>query len=566
MQRQAYRRNGPLQKLRRVLVCITIGILGLIVLPMLVFFIYCNFFCSISTPQKTSMPAFFQDSVVVCNDTTRLKGNWLCKNESGLYELYVEGSPLERGCAFGKLCKNLLYQQELSFTSEIDQWVPNHNYQKLLKSLIIFFNRNLGSYIPEENKEEIYALSQSCSHDFDYICPPYERQMNFHSAHDLGHAMQDYMLVGCSSFAAWDDESKNHELIVGRNFDFYVGDDFAKNKIVMFVNPTEGYSFAMVTWAGMTGVCSGMNMKGITVTINAAKSDMPTSSATPISILARRILQYASSIEEAYHIADTTHTYVSESILIGSGKENKAAIIEKAVNHTALYEVKEGHHITCTNHYQSKDFANDINNMENIQNSDSKRRQERLEQLIQQNYPIGARKAAEILRDRDGLNGEKIGNGNELALNQLIAHHSVIFSPRKLTMWVSTSPWQLGEYVSYNLEDVFLSKTHSLHHKQKLNIPADSFLQTNEFKNYLQFRKEQKAVQDSLNLTKDDLNKFIALNPNYYYTYEVAGNASLRLGRKEDAVTFWQKALSLEIPKKNDSLRITEKIKKIIDK
>ena len=38
-------------------------------------------------------------------------------------------------------------------------------------------------------------------HEYDFIGTPYERQLNYHSAHDLGHAMQDYMLVGCSSFA-----------------------------------------------------------------------------------------------------------------------------------------------------------------------------------------------------------------------------------------------------------------------------------------------------------------------------------------------------------------------------
>ena len=58
-----------------------------------------------------------------------------------------------------------------------------------------------------------------------------------------------------------------------------------------------------VTWGGFIGAVSGMNEKGITVTINAAKSDLPTGSATPVSLVTREILQYAKNINEAIAIA-----------------------------------------------------------------------------------------------------------------------------------------------------------------------------------------------------------------------------------------------------------------------
>ena len=85
-------------------------------------------------------------------------------------------------------------------------------------------------------------------------------------------------------------------MIIGRNFDFYVGDKFAEDKIVAFFNPAKGYKFMTVTWGGFIGAVSGMNEKGITVTINAAKSSLPTGSATPVSLVTREILQYAKNI------------------------------------------------------------------------------------------------------------------------------------------------------------------------------------------------------------------------------------------------------------------------------
>ena len=64
-------------------------------------------------------------------------------------------------------------------------------------------------------------------------------------------------------------------MIIGRNFDFYVGDKFAEDKIVAFFHPAAGYKFMTVTWGGFIGAVSGMNDQGLTVTINADKDKHP---------------------------------------------------------------------------------------------------------------------------------------------------------------------------------------------------------------------------------------------------------------------------------------------------
>ena len=66
--------------------------------------------------------------------------------------------------------------------------------------------------------------------------------------------------------------------MIGRNFDFSASERFAENQLVCFIRPDSGYRFVMIGWAGMCGALSGMNEKGLTVTINAAKSDIPTGS------------------------------------------------------------------------------------------------------------------------------------------------------------------------------------------------------------------------------------------------------------------------------------------------
>ena len=184
---------------------------------------------------------------------TSCRGSFLRHNRYGLWELYTAGSPEESGAAAGALTAGLMRYQEQVFVDQIREFIPSDGYLKFLRGLIVIFNRNLGRHVPEEYRREIYARSLYCSHDFDAIGTPYERQLNYHAAHDIGHAMSQYMLVGCSSFAAWGGMSADGELVVGRNFDFYMGDDFARHKIVTFCRPQAGHPFVSIGWAGMIG-------------------------------------------------------------------------------------------------------------------------------------------------------------------------------------------------------------------------------------------------------------------------------------------------------------------------
>lgn len=489
------------------------------------------------------------------DDTLRL-------SRSGLWEIKIGGNAFKRGEAYGKLTQDLLYQQEQIFVDQIRTFVPSESYLKFLRHLTFMFNHSLGRYINEEYREEIYGMSLSCSDDFNFVCEPYERQMNYHSAHDIGHAMQDYMLVGCSSFAAWDTCSTNGHLIIGRNFDFYIGDDFARNRVVMFCSPTEGYSFASVSWPGMIGVMSGMNEKGLTVTINAAKSAMPTSSATPISILTREILQYASTIDEAYAIARRRKTFVSESILIGSAADGCAAVIEKSPEKTALFTA-DSSFIISTNHYQSDAFADDSRNIENIATSDSPFRLKRIDQLLHQKFPIDAADAVSILRDSKGLNDSIIGWTNEAALNQFIGHHSVVFDATQLIMWVSTSPWQAGPYVAYDLQQIFSGKASFSGEvaDRRQTIAADATVPIDDIFRIKQLTHEfKKNIAQSQPIDSAALVEFEELNPELFATHEILGDYYYSQSDTAAARKYWSTALHKFIPKQQERERIKKKI------
>ena len=489
-------------------------------------------------------------------------------NKYGLWETRLYGEPINRGAAYGVMSKDLLEFQESVFVNQIHEIISSEIWVNVLHKLTAIFNRNMAKHIPLEYREEIYAMSLSCTNKYNSYGPPYARQLNYHAAHDIGHAMQQYMLVGCSSFAIWDKESEDGGLLIGRNFDFYVGDDFARNKVILFVEPEDGHNFVSVSWPGMMGVLSGMNERGLTVTINAAKGPIPTSSAMPISLLARHILQYATNISEAYEIAKQFQTFVSESLLIGSAEDGYAAIIEKTPTKVELYKSPISR-VVCTNHYQSESFQTDGYNQSNIETSDSPYRFKRVNQLLDELNPINTDEAIYILRNRYGINNEDIGICNEKSLNQFIAHHSVVFQPNELRIWVSTSPWQLGEYVCYDLDEIFTTTDNNVtdsHAIDSLNIPAESLQLKNEFNRAIKYRKQyvefQRAIKEQLKVEDSSIKEFIANNPTYFQVYNILGDYMMSIGNVNQAICYWKKALSLEISRLEEKEQITNKIKK----
>jgi len=499
----------------------------------LILVLYLAYVIIIFPPKVADKSAMDLQRIQPQKDFYVVGNSWLRKSETGLWEMYVGGNAFERGVKKGKLTKELSEFQENAFVAQIRKLVPSNLWLNILRLFVAWFNRNLEDHVLSEYQQEIYGESLYASNKFNFIGPKYERMLYYHGAHDIGHALQDKRLVvGCTAFAAWDKKSVDGNLIVARNFDFYVGDDFAQNKIIEFVNPDSGYKFMMVTWAGMIGAVSGMNEHGLTVTINASKESIPASAATPISLVAREILQYAKNIPEAYAIAEKRETFVAESILIGSDEENKAAIIEKAPEKMDLFSTTDDY-IICPNHYQGEAFINDEHNIKNIAESSSLYRLRRMRQLLARHPLINYTNAAEILRNQGGLDDKNIGMTNEKNINQMIAHHSVIFVPHERLAWISTHPSQSGQFICYDLKKVFSEeaalKTKKEIYRNDLTIPADSFLRTPGYVNFVHFKSLKKFISersqaDSTRIGDDTIIAFIKTNPECYLSYQVAGD------------------------------------------
>ncbi len=485
--------------------------------------------------------------LLISNDSSFTYGNnWAKRNQYGLWEVFLTGSAFERGVAYGGLIKEPIQYQEEVFVNSINKVVSSEFYQWFLKNLIYFFHADINNYVSEELKNEILGVSLSFSNEYDYIGKKYMRILAYHAAHDLGHALNNYSLVGCTSFSTWGDNTKDGNIIHARNFDFYFGDDFAKEKVLLMVQPDSGYAFVSYSWPGMMGVVSGMNEEGLAITINASMSSPPTSAKLPISLLVRETLQFSKDLEEAKNYINLKEVFVSESIMISSANDNKTIIIEKTPEKTDVFEDHEL--IICSNHFQSSSFLNDSINIKNIKNTDSKDRYNRVNELIKKSPILDITTSVEILRDNKGLNNKEIGFGNCHAINQLLAHHGIVFEPNKKNIWISTPPYQLGDFICYNLDSIFSSNNFEV----TQIIKKDSFLDTKEYANF----EKHKIIRNKLNdhilfnapEPQFDKNEFIRLNPNSYNTYFILGRFYYKKEEYEKAKEMFKKALQKDLP------------------
>ena len=507
------------------------------------------------------------------NDTTfSYNQNFLTKNKQQLWELYIKGNPLQLGYNNGALTQDLMQKQEEIFFSKVEGFVPSKFKQKLLNGFLKWYNRKMYLNVREDYQAELYGLSQYSSNQYDFIASKYLRNLYLHGAHDIGHAMQDLAMVGCTSLAVWNENTEDGDLLIGRNFDFYVGDDFSKNKLVEFVEPEDGIPYMSVSWPGMIGVVSGMNKEGITVTINAGKSKIPLTAKTPISLVTREILQYAKNIDEAIAIAKKRKVFVSESILVGSAHDKNAVIIEVSPKNFGVYKVENTSKVFCTNHFQSDTYKNDARNQKQIKESHSAYRYEKLQELLQEEKKLNPEKMASILRNRSGLKDESIGYGNEKALNQLLAHHAVIFSPQKKLVWVSSNPYQLGEFVCYDLNEIFSDQGLQPNDfsKSQLNIARDPFADSQEFKNYEEYRQISSKINDAIHNKETFSDSFIAhyqsLNPDFWKGYFMAGKYYFHKKEYSKAKSEFEKALTKEITTVPDQKTVEKYLNKAIKK
>ncbi len=411
------------------------------------------------------------------NGEARFSGKSWLRKERGIWKLYLEGDPFTVGYTAARLTDPMMKSLEDDFLGMIKEKIPSSALLWLLRKYVMWRLRDLPDFVGEEYKLEILGASKGFTDRHPEIAPFYHRLGAYHAAHDISHFVIEMPLApresidGCTAFAA---RGPGGRLIVGRNFDFQGGPGFDKDKIAMFVKPEKGYKFLSVSWPGMMGAVTGLNEKLVYVSINAGASADSRRVGTPSSFVVREILQHAATLEEAVAIISRARVFVSDSFLVADGKSGLAAVVEKTPGRTGLRE-SGGKTLVCSNHFLTPELAQDKKNLKHMASSSSVARQKRAETKLAA-LPRGPDiiSAAAILRDR----GDDPDGVDPLAINPLIAAHSVIADVTRGILWISAGPHQLGEYVPFSVKDFAAGPAAP-------RVPADPFLLDGRYDRYI---------------------------------------------------------------------------------
>jgi tetratricopeptide (TPR) repeat protein len=494
--------------------------------------------------------AVLTDPLIVDADGTTRLGQAYRFRRSGIDACALTGTPMERGAAMGRLFDQDIQAVEISLMQTVQRFIPWEWARWLLSKFVLVRNYKLPRFIPAEVLAEMQGVALGSRDVYPRYGEHYARLLNYLAAHDLSHAlMNDRALAGCTAFGATARATAG-QVLLARNFDFEAGNAFDEHKLVMRIQPNAGHAFLSVAWPGMFGVVTGLNDAGIGVVLLAAHSSDKPGVGTPVSVVARQVLEQAQTLDQAIAVIRSAKVFVSESLLVGSAAENAFVVVEKTPTRCGVRGRAEDV-VLATNHFLTPELKDDPNNQAYRQAGTSDARWRRLSELVRVGTgPLDVPRCVAILRDCRAPGGGSQGLGNRQAINALIASHSVVMDLKNKIIWVSAGPHQLGEFVPFALDTLDQAPVQPV-------IPADDCLVSGGYEKFQQYMAglEQGERLLQKHQYQEALSYFMevrSLNPEHYRSFFLAGIALQAMNRHDEArynfaqALVWHPAFPLE--------------------
>jgi predicted choloylglycine hydrolase len=465
----------------------------------------------------------------------------------------------------------LLYRQEKELTTQLFGMIPSKVLRAVLELFTIRWFWGIDPYFEPWMTREMLGVSKFTSHEFDYLADRFTRQIAYHGLHEVGQMMVDQQTedMGCTVVAL----ANRGSWVIGRNFDFEAGRIFDSEKIMKWVFPEKGYAFVSTIWAGMVGAVTGVNEKGVYISLNAAGSREMRRYGTPSTLVLLKALQFSKTAEEAVQIIQNETMFITDIFVVADRHSSQLYRIEKSPRHTEVIPLSES--AVVTNHLLSPHWREDKINLFRKSELTSEARAARGEKLV---LALKSRKFTdskkiergilEILRDKgESPKGRSPSLGNRRAIDAQIATHSVIFNAAENLLFVSQGPGVSGPFQGFDLSASFKTGTPVPVRK----LARDPLVSDEVFQEVRAAAKTISQVHRAI--VKHDcvqagqmLDTFRASSlfnkvESYSY-YVVLGDYRKCIGDQQGAKVAWKKALDLVPAYPGEVRSLEEKLRK----
>ncbi len=376
--------------------------------------------------------------------------------------LSLTGDAYSRGFGLGALTPDMNRRLEAHLRGELERQVPIALFRGLIERGTVLLAPRLDRFFTAEQRLELQGAVDgrrwaSGPDDFDRDAPPYTRKVYFHAIHDVGQALVDTPFVAaCTGFAAGGPATTDGHWLLGRNFDFEGGAIFDREKLLWVVRPDEGIPYVSVGFAGSIGVVTGVNAEGLAISLQAGGSDAPPRPGTPMTLIAREILEQARSLDEAEQILQQRTGFVSENVLVVDGRAGAAAVFEVGPAGMARLPVPDSGWLGVANHFRAERWADDAVNQQRMAELTTVARQDRMDELLARDAGrIDLDVGVQILRDKRGVGDRPLAPGHRQAIDAFLASHSAVIDATAGVIRVSRAPNTSGGYVEWSLDRLF---------------------------------------------------------------------------------------------------------------
>ncbi len=486
----------------------------------------------------------------------------------GIWQLYLEGSPVELGDAHGKLTARMFHELDRRIETILRQRYGDGLDAWTAAMRLRWDVRGTDDHMAEDYAHELAALAQAIPEAGIGTLESYRRVFLHQCFQELTQRLDDIVTWG-TVFAASSKlpGSEPGNLVVGRSLSFELGDDFEPARVISLYHPDGKYPFASVGWPGLLGVVTGVNARGIVVASNAARTDDPPEDGSPLHLVLRQVLEEADTLDHAIEILQKASLRTAGIVLVGDGLQRKAVVLELSPRGREEKRLVRGEGepvVWATNHLVRESFEHDAQNDWIRRGTSSGYRFERVRELLDSNVPVDPQRALAILRDRKGLNNEELGLGNRNAIESLTATHAVVIDATAMVMWVGEGPSTLGRFHALDLRQM-LGRAHGRAAPLD-DLPTDRLLHSEEFADYREalaaldhakFLLAHGHPERSLSSAKIAL----ALAPDVGDLHRLLGDVERELGHLEIAKTHYRRYLEL-VPGR---LREQERVRGILE-